>query len=59
MWYIHGRTDQYERGLVEMRVASRAGWMKVELMPELYGEMKIGCDWPPLYDVLNEVKRQS
>lgn len=41
------------------RIDNRAGRMKVGFVPELNGEMIVGSDWPPLYDVLNEVNRQN
>lgn len=54
---IHGREEQYQRGYVDMKVAKRTGKMRVGFTLELDGEMIIGRDWTPLYDVLEEVKQ--
>lgn len=39
-----------------MKVANRQGQMKVDLAPCLACEMVIGQDWPPLYNVLEQVR---
>lgn len=53
---IHGGVEQYQRGYVDIKVATRIGLMRGRYTLELDGKMIIGRDWPPLYNVLEEVK---
>lgn len=52
---IHRGVDQYERGFLQLKVANHEGCMQVGVATDLNYEMIIGRDWPPLYDVLEEV----
>lgn len=40
-----------------MRIGNQKGRMKVGFAPDLYGEMILRRDWPPLCEVLEEVHR--
>lgn len=59
MHCIDGKTDQYERGFVNVRVAGRKGRLRIGLAPQLDGQLIVGRDWPPLYEVLEEVHMEE
>ncbi|KYO46039.1 hypothetical protein Y1Q_0021621 [Alligator mississippiensis] len=52
---IHGQREQYERGYVDVKITSCKGRLRTGLTPKLDGQMIVGRDWPPLYEVLEEV----
>ncbi|KYO25977.1 hypothetical protein Y1Q_0003755 [Alligator mississippiensis] len=56
---IHGKMEQYERGFVDVRIAGCKGKLHIGLAPQLDGQMIVGRDWPPLYEVLEEVRAEE
>lgn len=54
---VHGEAAHCERKLMPIRVMEVRGELRMGIAPKHACEVVLGCDWPPIYQVINQVRK--